>query len=151
MGMIGDLGFLAADWPMANEIAERIRRNIEQTMPWLLKDGEIGPLVAKLTAELKDQQAQTAELMEKLAETRVRVRGKDELRDIEVYDAQTKRLTAEGNVVADFSKLGGEAGGLKKLIEQTVAQMMGFGLEEIEKANKDVIQQKEQDTVEPTQ
>jgi hypothetical protein len=91
MNMIGDLGFLAADFPMAQQIADRIRRNIEQTMPWLLQDGQVGPVIQKMSKELQDAQNQIGELMEKLTEQRQRSRGKDELRDIEAMRAEVDK------------------------------------------------------------
>lgn len=138
MNIMGDLGFLAADWPMAQQIAERIRRNIEHNQPWLLEDGQIGPLVAKLQQDNADLTKQLGELMEKLVENRIRLRGKDELRDIEVADSQNKRLTAETGAVESLVKIG-EGHGLKKLVQQTLAEMLGFDPNQIEKANKDVI------------
>lgn len=95
IAQIGDLGFLAADFPMAQEIAERLRRNIEQTMPWLLKDSQIGPIVQNLQQELQKSQQQTAELLEKLAAARIKMRGRDELRDIESFNADTRRMAEE--------------------------------------------------------
>ena len=76
--------------------------------------------------------------MEKLAEYRIKVRSKDELRDIEVADAGNKRLTAEAGAVKALVKIG-EGHGLKKLVQQTLAEMLGFDPNQIEKANKDVI------------
>jgi septation ring formation regulator EzrA len=134
MNVFGDLGFLAADFPMADEIAERIRRNIEQTAPWLVKDGQVGPVVQKLQADLANSQQQVAELLEKLADARLKMKGRAELRDIEVEDAMTRRLTAEGNVVTDFAKLGDSIPELKLLIRQTMADMLGMGLRDVEAA-----------------
>lgn len=138
---IGDLGFLAADFPMAQEIAERLRRDIENTMPWLLKDGQVGPIVKNLTAELQNSQQRLGELMEQLAEARLKVRSKDELRDVEVENAKTRRLTAEAGAAESLIKLG-EGHGLKALIQQTLAEMLGFDPSQIEKANKAVVAEK---------
>jgi hypothetical protein len=60
---------------------------------------------------------------------------KGELREIEVYDAQTRRLTAEGNTVSDFAQIG-ETGILQRLVEQTVAQMLGYSIEDVEEARR---------------
>lgn len=138
MGIIGDLGFLAADWPMADKIAERLRRQIEQTAPWLLKDGQVGPLVQKLQTDLQTAQQQNADLMERLADARIKLKGKDEMRNIDVYDANTRRLSAEAGAVEGFLKLD-EGGILAKMIQKTVGQMLGFSLEDIEKANAEAI------------
>jgi len=95
IAQIGDLGFLAADFPMAQEIAERLRRNIEQTMPWLLKDSQIGPIVQNLQQELQKSQQNTSDLMLKLSEAKLKMRGRDELRDIESFNADTRRMAEE--------------------------------------------------------
>jgi hypothetical protein len=134
MNVFGDLGFLAADFPMADEIAERIRRNIENTAPWLVKDGQVGPVVQKLQADLTNSQQQVAELLEKLTEARIKTKSRAELRDIEVEDAMTRRLAAEGNVVTDFAKLGDSIPELKLLIRKTLADMLGMGLRDVESA-----------------
>ena len=138
LNIIGDLVFLAADWPMADKIAERWKRNIEANSPWLLDDSKTGPALAKMTRELQAAQGQVGELMTKLADAKIKLKGKDELRDIEVEDATTRRLTAEAGAVQALASIN-ELGGLKKLIEQTVAQMLGFTPDQITAANKAAI------------
>lgn len=131
---IGDLGFLAADFPMADKIAERLRRDIENTMPWLLEDSQVGPIVKNLQSELSNSQQQVAELLEKLADARLKMKGHEERHGIEVYEAQSKRLAAEGNAVADFVKLGDVIPELKFLIRQTIADALGKTMQEVEAA-----------------
>lgn len=92
MEVMGDLGFRAGDFPLAQEIAERLKRNIAQNMPWLLDDAKIGPLVANLQQELANANQQVQELMVKLAESRVKAKSKEELRDIEAMGADDNRL-----------------------------------------------------------
>jgi hypothetical protein len=139
---IGDLGFLAADFPMAQEIAERLRRDIEQNMPWLLKDGQAGPVIQKLTGELQNAQSQVAELIQKLADARLRMRSKDELRDIEAKNAETKRFTAEADASYQLLDLG-ESEGLRILIQKELGRLLGFKPDAIEKANKANIEQQQ--------
>jgi len=45
---IGDLMFLSADFPIADEISPRLRRKIKQLAPWLLDDGAKNPQPALL-------------------------------------------------------------------------------------------------------
>jgi hypothetical protein len=147
MMVFGDLGFLASDFPMADKIAERIKRHIAATTPWLLDDAAQGPAVQNMQEQLQAAQGQVAELMEKLADARMKSKGKEELRDIEAYDADTRRLTATGNVVSDFIQAG-EGGILKPLIEKVVAETLGFSLDEVEEANRDVLEAKEAENAE---
>lgn len=140
MNIMGDLGFLAADFPLAQEIAERLRRNIEQTMPWLLKDSQVGPLIQKLTEQNGELTKQLSEVMERLAVERLKLKGKDQMRDLDAYDSETRRITAEGSAAKGMVELD-LTGGFRKLVLDTMAQAMGWSPDEIEKANKSVISQ----------
>lgn len=135
---IGDLMFQSADFPLADKIAERIKRKIRAVSPWLLDD-QPGPVVSNLQNQINQLSGQLADALQKLAENKLKLKGKDERRDIEVFDAETKRLTAEGNVVGDFAKLGLDNEELKRLVRQTVAQMMGFNLQEVTAANEEAL------------
>jgi hypothetical protein len=147
--VIGDLIFRAADWPMADKVAERMRRQIEATQPWLLDDSKTGALVQQLQQQVQQMNGQLGSAMEQLSEAQVKLKGqteearhKEELRQIEVYDAQTRRLTAEGNAVSDLAQIN-ETGPLRRLIEQTVGQMLGFSLEDIERAKNEALEASE--------
>ena len=137
LNIIGDIIFLAADWPMADKIAARIKRHIEATQPWLLDDSKTGALVQQLQQQVQQMNGQLGEAMTKLAEAQVKLKGKDELREIEVYDAETRRLTAEGNAVTDLAQIN-EAGPLKRLIEETIAQMLGFSIDDIKRVKDEM-------------
>ena len=96
---IGDLGFKAADFPMAEEIAERLRRDIRANAPWLLDDDEVGPFVKNLQAKIQEMVQEAAkkdqtiaELLTNLAERNIQIRGKAEKRDIDSANAETNRL-----------------------------------------------------------
>ncbi|MDE2468814.1 MAG: hypothetical protein KGL35_08735, partial [Bradyrhizobium sp.] len=143
---MGDLGFLAADFPMADKIAERLRRHIEATAPWLLDDSKTGPVVAKLQEAAQKAEANAAELMTQLADVRMKLRGKDELRDIEAENAKSKRLVDEAHAAKEIVELG-EGHGLKKLVQQTIAELLGFDPDQIERANKDVIAEQSRENV----
>lgn len=127
---IGDLGFKAADFPMAEEIAERLRRDIRATAPWLLDDEETGPFIkqlqeqiSKLTQDGQNKDKSIAELLTKLAENKIGLRGKDEKRGVEVYRAETDRIHS----LADSVKgLGMDV--LKPVIRQALAEMLGFNI-----------------------
>lgn len=135
---IGDLMFLSADFPMADEIAMRLRRKIKQAAPWLLDDNAVNPQVAALQEQLQQAGQQLAELLQQLAEKERKL--KDQAADIEVkrmgvvdkfnktntdrYRAQTDRITAVSNAQLDLDRAG-EHDELKKLIQQVVRQTLG--------------------------
>ena len=54
------------------------------------------------------------------------------LREIEVYDAETRRLAVEGNAVTDLAQIN-ETGPLRRLIEETIAQMLGYSIDDIQR------------------
>jgi hypothetical protein len=126
---VGDLMFLAADFPMADEIAERFRRKIKQSAPWLLDDNAPGPLMQQLQQQITEASQQIAELMQQLAEkdSKLRNQGQDiEIKkrdsDIRGYDAHTKRLKEVGNLQENFDAAG-EHDELAKLIKDIVTEV----------------------------
>lgn len=88
-GIIGDLLFKAADFPMADEIAERIERMV----PAEAKGEGPPPAVAELTNQLKHMQGLLANMAQELGEERLRLKAKDQQKDIDVYEAITKRIS----------------------------------------------------------
>jgi len=55
-----------------------------------------------LQGQVKDLTEQVGELLQTLAEKRLRLIGKEQMRDIDAFDANTRRLTAETNSVVDL-------------------------------------------------
>lgn len=94
VGVIGDILFANADFPGAPELVERLRREIKQTKPYLFEEG-IPPALAALQMEFQKQQGLNIELTQKLAEMRLELKGKQHLRDVEAFNADTKRMEAE--------------------------------------------------------
>lgn len=123
---IGDLMFQSADFPLADKIAERLKRKIRNAAPWLLDDNAPGPEQQKLQAELKQAGETIAELMQKLAEQRLKLIGKDQMRDIEAHEAESKRLTALSNAEPELNQTG-QIPGLRVAIEQTIMNMLESG------------------------
>lgn len=121
---IGDLMFLSADFPMADEIAQRLRNKIKQLSPWLLDEGAVNPMVQQLQAQLEQAGQQVAELLQQLGEKERALKDKSEElglkaaevsnryrdSDIKEYDSKTKRITATSNAQLDLSRegMGGE-------------------------------------------
>lgn len=74
----------------------------------------------------------------KLAENRLSLKGKDEMRDIDAYEAQSKRLTAETNAIVDLKSID-DLPGLKGLIQKTLSEMIGDNLNKVEQANEPLL------------
>ena len=134
---IGDLMFLAADFPMADMIAERMRRKIKQMAPWLLDDNAVNPQVQALQGQIQQASQQIAELLQQLAEKDRKLKDQaqdinikkaqalDKFRktDIEAYGAHTQRLATIANMESDLSAAG-QMGEFTKLIQQIVKDTM---------------------------
>lgn len=134
---IGDLMFYNADFPGADEIAERLRRKIKHLAPWLLDDNAKSPQVMQLEQQIAAATAQIQELMQLIAEKDRKLSDKeDDLEikaakvsndyrqtDISRYDARTKRLTAAANTQLDLSRVGQE-GAFRKLIIEVMQEVL---------------------------
>jgi hypothetical protein len=120
---IGDLMFRSADFPLADKIAERLRRKIQANTPYLLEDGAANPQTAQLQSLLKDAQGQVGELIQKLAEKNIELKSREDENSIKRFDADSKRLTAETNSIVDLKKSNFELHQLLLTITQTLNDM----------------------------
>lgn len=89
VNLIGDILFKAADFPMADEIAERMERMV----PPEAKGDGVPPAVMQLQQQLKQMQGLLADMAQELGEERLRLKAKDAQKDIDVYEAVTKRMS----------------------------------------------------------
>ena len=85
---IGDLLFRNADFPGADQIAERLERMV----PPQAKGEGPNPQVVALQQQLTAAQQLLEKSVGELATAKLKMRGKDELREIDVYDALTRRM-----------------------------------------------------------
>lgn len=90
MNVAGDLLMKAADFPMAEDLAERLQRLVP---PQALGQGPT-PQEQALTQQLQGSQAHVALLSEKLAVAEMKLKARDERTDIDAYEAQTKRMSS---------------------------------------------------------
>lgn len=88
LNVAGDLLFKAADFPMAEELAERMQRMVP---PQALGQGPTQN-EQLLTQQVQGLQAHVALLSEKLAVESMRRQARDERTDIDAYNASTKRM-----------------------------------------------------------
>lgn len=107
-----DLLMQNADFPTANEAAERLRRMIP---PQALGQG---PSQAEqlLTQQLQSTQELLSKSMQELAAAQVQLKGKDQMRDIDAYDSETKRF-------AVVTKNGIDEGQLKVVVAQLMHEI----------------------------
>lgn len=108
VAVIGDLLFKYGDFPGADDIMERLQKEIKATKPYLF-DENMDPQMAAAMEQNKNLIALNTELQMKLAESNLKIRGRDERRDIEAFKAQTERMRADSeslhNTVEALSKI----------------------------------------------
>lgn len=108
--ILGDILLKSMSFQGAQEAALRLRRMVP---PVALGEGPTNTeqqqqqMIAALRAQL-------VKLLDKNAKDKLKLAGKDELRDIEVYDAETKRIAALSKLMPSDPE------GLKQIIDQIV-------------------------------
>ena len=88
LNVAGDLLMKAADFPMAEDLAERLQRLVP---PNVLGQGP-SPQEMQLQQQLQGSQAHVALLAEKLAVAEMRLKVGDQKTDVESYRATTERM-----------------------------------------------------------
>ena len=86
MQKAGDLVMRAADFPMAEELAER------------LAPPQVDPAMQQLQQQLAQMQQANTAMMQQLAEQRTKHAAVEQQKDIDVYKAETDRMTALGKI-----------------------------------------------------
>lgn len=114
MDTIGDYVFLTMDVPYAQEIAERYKRRI----PAAIKGEGPPPEVVELQTQLENVKGLLTDVVTQLAEKDLELKGVRADKTVDVYNAETKRVT-------DVAKVAGGAPALQALIIQAVQQAIG--------------------------
>ena len=86
-----DLLFKAGDFPGSEDLAERLQKEIKAVKPYLFDTDKDPPMLAA-QQQLQKLTALNAELVQKLANKELQIRGRDEKRDIDASNAETQRL-----------------------------------------------------------
>ena len=130
--VIGDLLFKNADFPGADEIAERLERMV----PPQAKGEGMPPAMVEMQKQIGNMQGILQKTMEELQSERLKMKGvelklkgKDELRDIEIYKAITDRL----DVIA--SKIGVTPKDKAVMLHDLMTEEHASGLRQVEAAN----------------
>jgi len=91
--ILGDLLLGAADFPMAQEGAARLRRMVP---PQALGQGP-SPGEAEAQAQIQQITGLLQKTLQELAVARLKLKGKEQMRDIDAYNAETTRMKTLGD------------------------------------------------------
>lgn len=126
----GDLMFKSADFPLADKIAERYKRKLMNTAPWLLDDTAPNQIQQQLTKQVEQATQIIKTLMEQLDDKEKKLlvevaKISDQYRqtDIKEYGAHSERIKQVGNVVENLQDAG-DTSGLQALIKQMVTEAL---------------------------
>ncbi len=93
INVVGDIYFQNSDWAGADDVAERLRKEIKATKPYLFGEGP-DPSMQALTAQVQKLSALNTELVQKLAVQEIKHKGYEEKRDVDSFNADTQRMKA---------------------------------------------------------
>lgn len=130
-GIIGDLLLKAMDFKEADEAAQRLRRMVP---PQALGEGPTQQEQA-LQGQVNALQGALIKALEKHGKDALKLVGKDQMRDIDAYDAETRRLAAMKDMIA-----GADPEGTKRVVEQLIDEVMKTRISEIPDANAQGVQ-----------
>lgn len=133
--VIGDLLFKYGDFPGADEIMERLQKEIKATKPYLF-DKNQDPSVLALQAQGQKLAALNGELVQKIAEMQLKLRGKEELRDIEAYKAESERIGRVATATKDLHGLPGSQEALIAVLHDVVGEAIKTHLTGLVQANQ---------------
>jgi len=128
-GIIGDLLLSAMDFKEAKEAAQRLKRMVP---PQALGEG---PTQVEQTLMGQNMQLTNAlrEALQRLGKEQLRLAGKDQMRDIDAYKAETDRMKALQELLPEDPQ------GLQRIIEDLVKEATHTHLVPILEANRQTI------------
>jgi hypothetical protein len=115
MQVAGDLLFKAADFPMADDLAERLHRMVPKN---ILGEGP-PPEVEQMQQQLQGLQQALQAAIQQLADKDAEQKNRDAETSIKGYEAETKRI---GTVANSVPEIGIDA--LRSVISATVQEML---------------------------
>src|SRR5882672_1765738 len=134
VAVIGDLYFKYSDFPGAEAIMDRLQKEIKANKPYLFDDN-LEPQMVALQEQSKRLIALNSELMSKLAEANLKIRGRDEKRDIEAYNAETSRIKATVEALSKILLTPQQRAQMEHEITAATHQHVFSVIEEANKAN----------------
>lgn len=130
-GVIGDILMAAMDFPQAQEAAQRLRRMVP---PQALGQGPTQQ-EAQLQQQVHQLQLALSEALKKLGKEQLKLTGKAEMRDIDVYKAETDRFKALADAGAAL-----DPEGIRQAVEDLIREAAQTHLGPILEANAQDIQ-----------
>lgn len=124
-GIIGDLLLQAMDFKEAQDAAQRLKRMVP---PMALGRGPT-PAEQQLQGQVVSLQQALAKALEGSAKDKLKLQGKEQMRDIDAYDSETKRIAALAKLLPSDPQ------GLADLISQLVSESLQTSLLPILQAN----------------
>lgn len=128
--IVGDLLFKNADFPGADEIAARLRRMVPAAA---LGTGPSPEMMELQTANAAMKET-IGKLSDHVSKLEIKAKGYEEKRDIQVYDAETKRMTALKDALLTDPET-------QNLVKQLIAQALSIDPTSIVRANADEIEE----------
>lgn len=128
--VIGDILFKVADFPYADEIAERLSNMVP---PQAKGEGD-DPQVQQLNTQIQGMQKQIGVLLEELAGEKLKLKGREEKRDVEVYRALTDRIDVLQKYMVNPSDIA-------QMMHELMAEEHRVSLQPVIDANADELQQ----------
>ena len=125
-GIVGDLLLSAMDFDKAQEAAQRLKRMVP---PQALGTGP-SQQEQQLMLQLRQTQAALGEALGKLGKEQQKLVGKDQMRDIDAYKAETDRMKALGDSMGQL-----DPEGTRSAIEDLVREAAHTHLTPILRAN----------------
>lgn len=118
VGIIGDILLKEADFPSADEAAQRLKRMVP---PQALGTGP-SPEVAQLQQQLQKLTGLYTKAIETISMNKIALKGKEEMREIDAYNAETQRLKV---LMPEGTDTSGEATGIADIVKQAIQDTLG--------------------------
>ena len=134
--VLGDILFQAADFPHADEAAERLRRMVP---PHALGEGPSATEQA-LMQQVQNMQNLLSKSLEEQTTLRIKLRGKEEKNEVAIFDALTKRL-ATLLVAAKQGEADITPDTLRPIVEDAVKETLGDSVSPAESTIDQVLDQ----------
>ena len=128
-GIVGDLLLSAMDFDKAQEAAQRLKRMVP---PIALGKGPTHNEQA-MQAQIQQLHGLLAKALQGTAKDQLKLVGKEEMRDIDAYDSETKRIAAMKDMLPTDPQA------MRNLIEQLVGESLKTTLQPVLDANKSAL------------
>lgn len=121
----GDLAMKAADFPMADVMAERLKRMVPPQALGEAPPPQIQEQIATLTKQNQTLQNLVTKLTQKIAEDAIKIRSQAEQKDIDAHKALSERIDTLANAVPQLG-----IDNLKAPASQVIHDMSGISIDQ---------------------